>query len=555
MSEDARPTGPHLPPPHESANALELAAWPELDDAFVALLRQHGETRALNPGDVLFDLGQDSYDFIYIERGVVEIVDRADDRAVVRMEARSFLGELGMLMGQKPFFAAIGKEAGQIIVVPVATLRELVATVPEVGDIVVSSFTARRRLLMEWGEGGLTIVGDEDDSAALRLREFANRSKIPHRWIDRADSDALATLTETTKLPSAGTAAIVGRSEVLVDSTPRDLAEALGLDLVADTSEVFDVMVVGAGPAGLAASVYAASEGLSVLAIEDTAIGGQAGTSSRIENYLGFPRGVAGAELAYLGEVQAVKFGARITVPRRATTLRRENGVFAIGLDDGSQVQGHSVILANGVQYRRLPLAHLESLEGRGVYYAATDLEARFCRGTDAVIVGGGNSAGQAAMFLSRYAKCTHIVVRGEGLSSTMSAYLSDRIEQDPRIRLWTGSEICDLSGDDHLHQVTLRSRNDGALSEIETRALFIMIGAAPNTAWLDGQVDLDEQGFIRTGRDAGPGVPGFATTCPGIYAVGDIRSGSVKRVASAVGEGSVVVSTVYRYLEESRRR
>ncbi|MCG8546004.1 MAG: FAD-dependent oxidoreductase [Alphaproteobacteria bacterium] len=530
-------------------------AWPELDEAFVEQLRKHGETRALRPGDVLFDLGQDSYDFIYIERGVVEIVDRADDRAVVRMESGSFLGELGMLMGQKPFFAAIGKEAGQIIVVPVATLRELVATVPEVGDVVVSSFAARRRLLMEWGEGGLAIIGKEDDPAALHLREFANRSKIPHRWIDQADSAAMATLTGNTTLPETGPTVIVGRAETLVDATPRDLAEALGLDLVADTSAIFDVLVVGAGPAGLAASVYAASEGLSVLAIEDTAIGGQAGTSSRIENYLGFPRGIAGAELAYLGEVQAVKFGARITVPRRATTLRRENGRFAIGLDDGSWVQGRSVILANGVQYRRLPLDRLEAFEGRGVYYAATDLEARFCRGTDVVIVGGGNSAGQAAMFLSRYAKCTHIVVRGEGLSETMSAYLSDRIEQDPRIRLWTGSEINGLMGDDRLNRVSIRNRNDNSVCEIEAHAMFVMIGAAPNTDWLDGQVALDEKGFIRTGRDAGADIAGFATTCPGVYAVGDIRSGSVKRVASAVGEGSVVVSTVHRYLEETHRR
>ena len=532
---------------------LERVAWPRLEPDLVTLLRQHGESRDVRAGEVLFDVGQEGYDFVYIETGAVDILDRANDRVVVRIEAGNFIGELGMLMGQKTFLAGVAAQDGRVVVIPQKTLSDLVATVPEVADAVVTAFAARRRLLTEWGEGGLVIVGDEGDKGALRLLEFATRSQIPHRWVDRSDTAAVKALAENCALPASGTAVITGRSEIISEPSPRELAAAMGLDLVADTEEVFDLLVIGAGPAGLAASVYGASEGLKVLAVEDTAIGGQAGTSSRIENYLGFPSGVSGSELAYRGEVQAVKFGARITAPRRATSLRKNGDLFEVGLDDERCVRGRSVILANGVQYRRLPLEKLEQFEGRGVYYAATDLEARFCRDTQAVIVGGGNSAGQAAMFLSRYASCTHVVVRGDGLSATMSAYLSERLEKDQRIKLWTHSEVSRLHGEERLERVTLRNRDDGSEHDVPTKALFIMVGAAPNTDWLGGQVALDDKGFVLTGRDAGSDNDGYATSCPGVYAVGDIRSGSVKRVASAVGEGSVVVAAVHRFLDDRR--
>ena len=534
---------------------LERAAWPELDDDFVEILRRNGEARPFVQGDVLFEVGQDSHDFIYIESGAVEVVDRSDDHVIVCISAGNFMGDLGMLMGQKTFLAAVACEDGSAIVVPQARLRELVATIPEIGDAVVTAFGARRRLLMEWGEGGLVIAGDENDPCALRLREFASRSQIPFRWVDRNDDAAMKELGASCEIPVEGTFAVVGHAVVVVNPSPRQLACAMGLDLVADTTETFDVLIVGAGPAGLAASVYAASEGLKVLAIEDTAIGGQAGTSSRIENYLGFPRGISGAELAYRGEVQAVKFGARITAPRRATGLNvGKDGIFHVGLDDERCVRGRSIILANGVQYRRLPIEGLEKLEGRGVYYAATELEARFCRDTEVVIVGGGNSAGQAAMFLSRTAKRVHIVVRGEGLAATMSSYLSDRIEGDERIQLWTQTEVCRLNGEDHLECLTLCNNQTDEQTDIRTRALFIMAGAAPNTDWLDGQIKLDGKSFVLTGHDAGAEAHGFETSLRGVYAVGDIRSGSVKRVASAVGEGSVVVSAIHGYLDELRR-
>lgn len=535
-------------------SALEQTAWPQLDDGLIELLRRNGESRWLDAGDVLFDVGQDTYDFTFVEQGHIDILDRAQDRTVVRIQAGNFVGELGMLMGQKTFLAAIAGVRSRVIVVPQPVLRELVATNAEIADTVVSAFAARRRLLMEWNEGGLVLVGEENDRTALRLLEFARRSNIPHCWVDRSDELAVGELASICDLPATGAAAVIGNSRVLTSPSPRGLAEALGLDLVASGDAPFDVLVVGAGPAGLAACVYAASEGLSVLAIEDTAIGGQAGTSSRIENYLGFPRGVAGAELAYLGEVQAVKFGARLTAPRRATHLAPESNCFAVRLDDGHTVRGRAVILANGVQYRRLPLDRLEDFEGQGVYYAATELEARFSRNGAAVIVGGGNSAGQAAMYLSRSAECTHMVIRGEGLSRTMSSYLTSRIENDSRIKLWTESEIVRLHGDDRLSRVTIRNRETQGEHEIDTRALFIMAGAAPNTGWLDGQISLDPKGFVLTGRDAGEGQDGFATSCPGVFAVGDIRAGSVKRVASAVGEGSVVISAVHAWLQRDSR-
>lgn len=533
---------------------LEQIAWPTLEPDLLDILRRNGETRNFDAGDVIFDVGQDTYDLTYVEAGTVNIVDRGNDRVVVRIQAGNFVGELGMLMGQKTFLAGIAAEPSHVIIVPLEAFRELVATVPEFADVVVSAFAARRRLLMEWREGGLVIIGTEDDRTALRLIEFVRRSQIPHRWVDRANTEALSEISLTCDLPAEGAAVVVGDARVLAAPTPRELATALGLDLVANVDTPFDVLVVGAGPAGLAAAVYAASEGLGVLVIEDTAIGGQAGTSSRIENYLGFPNGIAGAKLAYLGEVQAIKFGARLTAPRRATRLRPGSDCIVIDLEDGQEVSGRAVILANGVQYRRLPLDRLETFEGRGIYYAATDLEARLCRDGEVVIVGGGNSAGQAAMFLSRHASQTHMVVRGNGLSITMSSYLTDRIERDDRIKVWVNSEISRLQGDERLTGVTIRDRETGAETELDTSGLFVMAGAAPNTDWLDDQVGLDDKGFVLTGRAAGDDLDGFATTCPGVFAVGDIRSGSVKRVASAVGEGSVVISAVHAWLDGTHR-
>lgn len=542
-----KPTGAH-PRTSTPRNDLEHIAWPILSSEQVELLREAGSERTVSKGEVLFEVGQAGYDLIYLEKGTLEIIDRAGDQVVVAIRGPNVMGELGMLMGQGTFLACVAAENSRIIEVPQAKALEMVATVPEISDLLVTAFAARRRLLIEWGEGGLTIVGRHRDPDSLRLQEFASRNRIPHRFVDRADEAALREIAETCELPPEGSAVVTGRFEVLARPSSRELATALGMDLTVHKDEVFDLVVIGAGPGGLAAAVYGASEGLSTLVIEDTAIGGQAGTSSRIENYLGFSTGISGTELAHQGEIQAVKFGAKITMPRRAVGLRPRDQGFEIDLDDGSIARGRSVVIASGVQYRRLPLDRLQHFEGAGVYYAATHLEARYCAGTDVVIIGGGNSAGQAAMFLSRHARCTHILVRGPGLAATMSSYLSDRIHSDPRIRLRTQTEVSALHGDGPLEAVTLRNRETGEETRISTEALFIMIGAAPNTDWLQGVVDLDDKGFVLTGKVGEP----FVTSLPGVFAVGDIRSGSVKRVAAAVGQGSVVVSSVHRWLAES---
>lgn len=546
------PIKTHTPRNTQPKNDLERAAYPILSHEHVALLESVGERRVLEPGTVVFEVDQDSYDFHHLISGSLDVIDRTDGHVVVTVSSPNFVGELGMLMGQRTFFACEVREKAEVITVSNDTLRDLIATHPEFSDVVVTAFAARRRLIMEWGEGRLTIVGDATNRRTLRLLEFATRSLVPHRFVDRSNPDAMKALDHHCALPESDAIALIGKDAMLVNPTTREVAAALGLDLEAKSDALFDVLVVGAGPAGLAASVYSASEGLNVITIEDTAIGGQAGTSSRIENYLGFPRGVSGADLAYLGEVQAVKFGARFTVPRRATKLLHQNGHYAVELDDKTCIRTRSIVLANGVQYSRLPLDNLETLEGHGVYYAATELEARFCKNTDVVIIGGGNSAGQAAMFLSRHAKHVHLVVRRDGLSETMSSYLSTRIMSDPSITLHPQSEVCHLTGETRLESLTLKNRQTGEKTDIDSQALFIMIGAAPNTQWLEGQILLDQKGFIKTGGDVSLETRGYATSKQGIYAVGDIRSGSVKRVASAVGEGSVVVSAVHTYLADA---
>lgn len=541
---------PSAPRSSNPTTPLQEVAWPQLGEDVIDRLRQAGTESDYAEGEVLFDIGEDACDFMFLTAGCVDIVDRLEERTVVTVEAGGFIGELGMLMGGKTFLAAVASTAGRAVHVPLAKLRELIANVPEVADPIVGAFAARRRMLIENGDGAITIVGRDDDRDALRIREFASRNGLPHTFVDRADQAAMADLRQSCEIPAEGAAVVVPSGEVMHRPDACEVARVIGLDLGLDAEEVFDLAIVGAGPGGLAAAVYGASEGLSTIIIEDTAIGGQAGTSSRIENYLGFPQGISGAELAYRAQVQAIKFGARLVAPRRATHLQRADDAWRLSLEQDESVRARAVVLANGVQYRRLKVPGLEEFEGAGVYYAATELEARFCRGTDAVIVGGGNSAGQAAMFLSRHARCTYVVVRSGGLADTMSAYLSDRIEADERIALVTHTELARLEGEGHLERVVVRDKSAGTERTLDCRALFIMIGAEPNTGWLADTLALDEGGFVLTGHEVG--ATGMATSAEGVFAVGDIRSGSVKRVASAVGEGSVVVSAVHEYLRRS---
>ena len=521
------------------------------------VLRAVAAERPVSPGQVLFQAGDREYPLFVILSGRLRIIDRSfgQDRVLRESGPGEFMGELGLLTGQTVFLNCEVVDGGMVLEIPATKLRKLIRTVPELADRIVTAFSARREALMETAAATLKLIGPRDSGLGMALREFLDRNRIPHKWVDRDDPDVAEWLPHYEPLApalqsGANVVAIVRGGLILSDPSTQQLARALGLELSWHQDNPADLLVIGTGPAGMAAAVYGASEGLDTLALDDVAIGGQAGTSSRIENYLGFPNGISGGDLAFRAQVQAVKFGARITVPRSAEKLERDGDEFAVTLTDGKQLRGRSVVIATGARYRRLGLARQEEFEGAGIYYAATELEARICEGQPVVVVGGGNSAGQAAMFLARTAECVHLLYRGADLASSMSQYLVNRLEFNPNVEVRTGTEIRELRGEGHLGSAIIEGP-DGRREELPTGAMFVMIGADPCTSWLRGALDLDDRGFIVTGSTAMDGaIPSpFATSLPGVFAVGDVRSGSVKRVASAVGEGSVVVQAIHSYL------
>ncbi|WP_433200498.1 FAD-dependent oxidoreductase [Dactylosporangium sp. CS-047395] len=525
------------------AGGVDDPAWPVFSEHVMGLLRTAGEVLHPRAGELLWDAG-DPYDLNLVLTGGVQLVDRRDDRVVFVVEAGDFVGELGMLMGQRAFLPGVAMPDTTLLRVPVDELRRLVEISGEFSDVLLSALDARRRLLTRLGEGGLVLAGD-DDRDLHQLQDFAQRNQIPYRTVLRADADAWAELAKTCELPAAGAAVVTGQRRVLAAPTTRDLATALGIDLWSVTDgSTCDLLVVGAGPAGLAAAVYGASEGLDVVVVEDVAIGGQAGSSSRIENYLGFPRGVSGAELARSAMLQAVKFGTRLASPRAVTALARDaDGRFRVTLDGELDVLAAAVIVAGGVRYRRLALPGLADLEGRGVYYAAGQLEAPLVAGRNAVVVGGANSAGQAALFLARQASHVHVLIRRDDPGATMSNYLLQRLAHHDRITVHPRSELTEVHGTDRLTGLVWRDHADDRDVHLDAAAVFLLIGAEPCTTALPAAgVELDGKGFVVT-HD------GYATSQPGLFAVGDVRAGSVKRVASAVGEGSVVISAVHAYL------
>ena len=536
-----------------STEELRRQAFPILTDAQIALLRPYGEERATKPGDVLFEVGDSEYPLVVILEGSTAVIDRSSgtDDVLKTSGPGEFHAELGLLTGQTVFVTGVVREGGKVLLVPPAAVLEIIATIPALSDVLVSAFAARRQVLMRSAAATLTIVGPEASSEVVGLQEFADRNSIPNRWLAPDDPIAVDLLAHLEHTPHDAVHVIVRGEQVLHHPSYAQVACAIGLDLAVEQREPADLVVVGTGPAGLAAAVYGASEGLRTIAVDDTAIGGQAGTSSRIENYLGFPTGISGGELAFRAEVQAIKFGARITVPRRATRLLDESRLFVVQLDDTTELRGRSVVIATGARYRRLGLPRQEEFEGAGIYYAATELEARFCRNDDVIVVGGGNSAGQAAMFLAGTARSVRLVYRGPDLSHGMSQYLISRLEHAGNVDILTETEVVELHGTERLDGVVLESRG-GARETVATHAVFVMIGADPCTDWLRGSLDLDERGFIVTGQ---PGensrlpLSPYETSIPGVFAVGDVRSGSVKRVASAVGEGSVVVQAVHAFL------
>jgi thioredoxin reductase (NADPH) len=517
----------------------------------VEALREHGKIVTYPAGTFLARPGEPIDRFVYVEEGEIEVVNLYTDQRHLSstLGPTQFMGEIGFLYGGGWSLAMRAALQTRVIEVPRELMLTLMSRIPEMSDIIITVFSARRRRQLDDRDGNLLLIGEDEDRNVRRIAEFASRNRIPYTSLPLRSAEAQEKALSCS-IAVAEPAVIFGRNVVVTDPTPDKVARMLGLNLEFRNDEMFDALIVGGGPAGVAAGVYAGAEGLCALVVEDVAIGGQAGASSRIENYMGFPTGISGADLVWRGEIQAMKFGTRFAMPRRAVRLERLDAAsLCTTFDNGQRIRAKAVVVATGVQYRRPPLERLTDFEGAGVYYAATEIEARYCKGTDAVIIGGGNSAGQAAMFLSRSARCVRVLVRGASLAASMSSYLSSRLEADPRIMIEYGAEVTALHGKDRLEALTIRDLNGGNTRVLDSPALFIMVGAAPNTEWLSGMVELDKNGFVITGAGSAAAASPFATSHPGIFAVGDVRAGSVKRVASSVGEGSVVIAKVWEFV------
>ena len=530
---------------------LSIMPFKPLGEDQVELLRQVGRERTFDTGEIVLDAGQSHDRLWYVEEGEIEVVDPLTGARKVpsTLGPRQFTGEIGLLSGATATLPLRAAMPTRTIEVPRNALLAAMSDSPELSDHLLTIFAARRRLQFEAGASAIVLIGADRDPAIQQVELFLARNRIPFESHDLGSADADLAADEC-GVDRTKPAVMFGKGHQIDDPTPAKVARQLGLDLKLECGDAVDLLIVGGGPAGVEAAVYAGAEGIDALVIEDLSIGGQAGTSSRIENYMGFPTGISGGDLVWRGQVQAMKFGTRFAVPRRVVGVSDGPRGLCVTLDGGTEICVRAVLIAAGVQYRRLPIPGLEKFEGAGVYYAATEMEARFCRETEAVVIGGGNSAGQAAMYLSRAARHVHLLVRGPSLAESMSEYLRHRLNADPRITIHYDAQCIAVDGDDHLRAVTIQE--DGAKKRIDTNALFVMVGAAPNTGWLSGLIELDDKGFVRTGREAG-GASIFATSHPRVWAVGDVRSGSVKRVASAVGEGSVVVSAIWSSLEADR--
>ena len=524
-----------------------------LELSHVAAIREAGREVSYAAGKLLVRPGDPVDRFVYIEKGEIEVLNPFTGKRLLpaTLGPKQFLGEISFLSGGNWSFQLRAAQDTRVIEVPRVRMLELMAHIPEMSDIIITVFAARRRWQLESAENSLVLLGEDVDRDVRRIAEFASRNRIAYTSLALGSAEA-RTVASSCAVSPERPAVIFGRDLVVTDPTPEKIAHLLGFNRDFMDNEAIDVLIVGAGPAGVAAGVYAGAEGMTALVVEDTAIGGQAGTSSRIENYMGFPTGISGADLVWRGEVQAMKFGTRFAMPLRVDRLERnQDGLFSATFDNGQGVRARAVVVATGVQYRRLPIDRLAEFEGAGVYYAATENEARFCRDGEVVVIGGGNSAGQAAMFLSRVARHVRLLVRGKSLASSMSSYLSTRLDADPAISIEYGAQVVKLHGKDHLEAVTIHQEGKDDV-RVPACGMFVMVGAAPNTGWQADLVHLDDKGFVLTGTAAKAKSP-YETSCPGILAVGDVRAGSVKRVASSVGEGSVVISQVWEYVNNGK--
>ena len=533
----------------------EAQTFPRLSIEMADRIGLYGSEEALAAGTLVFERGQRSVDFFLVLEGNIEIFDfhaSGEPNVFTVHGVRQFTGELDLFNNRQILVSGRAGLDSRVIRVRRSDFRRMMSSEPDIAEIIMRAFILRRVGFIMHGQGGVALVGPGNRSDTLRIQSFLTRNGYPHRLLDTdTDADASSFLqgigVDDAELPVV----VAPGHRVLKNPSNASLADSLGLTEQLNSLEPFDVAVVGAGPAGLASAVYAASEGLQTIVLEALAPGGQAGTSSKIENYLGFPTGISGLELAGRAQTQAQKFGAHMAVSRAVVGLDCHDKLYGLRLEDGQIVNARAVVIATGARYRKLSLPDYSRLEGQSIHYAATALEAELCGGDQVAVVGGGNSAGQAAVFLSRSVAQVHLLVRSEGLAATMSDYLVQRILSSTKIKLHNHTEITALSGDTYLREITWTNRLTGQSESKPIEHLFVMIGAEPNTEWLNGSLNLDAKGFIRTGRDTEGKLLSspYATELAGIFAVGDVRSGSVKRVASGVGESSVVIQAVHQYL------
>ena len=539
-------------------------AFPKLTAAQLARLELHGERIDTQVGDVLVEPGERHHRLMVVLSGSLEVAlpGRYGDELVTVLTPGDFAGEMSTLRGVGGFTRIRVREAGAVLAISDESVRDVVQTDAELSELFMRAFILRRMGLVAAGQSDAMLLGSRHSADTLRLREFLTRNTYPFLNVDIDSDPGVQVLLERFNVAIDDIPVLIGRcGRVFKNPSNHDVAEYLQMNPTIEAAKVYDLVVVGAGPAGLAAAVYGASEGLSVLVVETTAFGGQAGTSSKIENYLGFPTGISGQALAGRAFTQAQKFGANVTVACQATRLGCERRPYSVELSDGRSVLASVVVIATGARYRELGLANLPRFVGAGIYYAATHLEAKLCEGEDIVVVGGGNSAGQAAVFLAGRCRKVHVLIRADGLAESMSRYLIRRIEESPNITLHTRTQLTSLEGNGRLQSIAWR--NAGGEQTHAIGHVFLMTGAEPNTKWLQGCVALDDKGFVRTGPDllaeelttanwCLPRAPYLLeTSLPGVFAVGDVRSGSVKRIASAVGEGSICVQFVHRVLRE----
>lgn len=549
-----------------SAAAPGDQAFPTLSDAQIGRIAAYGHPRNVERGEVLVRAGVRNANFFVVVSGHLDVVQLSDgvETLIAVHKPGQLSGELNLLSGRRAVFSVRAGESGEVIEVDHAHLMAIVQTDAELSEVLMRAFLLRRARMIARGVGDVVLIGSRHSQETLRIQEFLTRNSHPYTSIDLDRDSGVQELLDHFQVAVTDIPVIICRGEVVLrNPTNREIADCLGFNEQVVPGQIRDVVVVGAGPSGLAAAVYAASEGLDVLVLESGAPGGQAGSSSRIENYLGFPSGISGQELTARAYAQTQKFGAQLMITRAATRLKCNTRQYVIDLDDGTQLLARTIVIATGAEYRKLPLDNISQFEGAGVYYGATFIESQLCAGEEVCVVGGGNAAGQAAVFLAQSARHVHMLVRSDGLADSMSRYLIRRIEENPRITLRTQTEIVGLEGEDHLETVRWCQRNDGTTEHQNIRHVFVMTGAAPSTRWLDGCIALDAHGFIKTGSDLSsedlsaahwplPRSPHLLETSkPGVFAVGDVRAGNIKRVASAVGEGSIAISFVHQALQE----